>query len=264
LTPNQFECELLTGLKIRCESDAVAACRQLHSRGVRIVVLTSLDYGSTDEIVMMLSESADEQFTLRVPRLKAHFTGTGDLTAALLLAWIQEHPRELALVLEKTASTVAAVLERTMLRVSSHSRMELQLVGSKRAIENPPLEMLPSPAKCLATTGKVKAVLIHATALTGDNARLLLETIECRLAVVGSNIPDWVPERLRMSDVSIPKLCAAWKIEPSSILAVGFDDGQFNDDGVIIEVAMLTTNRRNRQPPHRRAISSLDAIRRFL
>jgi len=56
LTPNQFECELLTDTKIACELDAVAACDMLHARGVPVVVITSLDYGGPDEIVMMLSE----------------------------------------------------------------------------------------------------------------------------------------------------------------------------------------------------------------
>lgn len=38
LTPNQYEAELLTGMKISSEADALAACQALHARGPRTVV----------------------------------------------------------------------------------------------------------------------------------------------------------------------------------------------------------------------------------
>lgn len=38
LTPNAFEAEQLTGLKIDSENDALAACRALHERGPTTVV----------------------------------------------------------------------------------------------------------------------------------------------------------------------------------------------------------------------------------
>ncbi len=38
LTPNQYEAELLTGMKISSEADALAACQTLHARGPRTVV----------------------------------------------------------------------------------------------------------------------------------------------------------------------------------------------------------------------------------
>ena len=50
LTPNQFEAELLTGVTIATESDALGACQALHEAGPASVVLTPLD----------LEEDADE------------------------------------------------------------------------------------------------------------------------------------------------------------------------------------------------------------
>lgn len=41
LTPNQFEAEILTGIKIQTESDAQRACLLLHAHGPRTVVVTS-------------------------------------------------------------------------------------------------------------------------------------------------------------------------------------------------------------------------------
>ena len=38
LTPNQYEAELLTGMKISSEADALAACQALHARGPKTVV----------------------------------------------------------------------------------------------------------------------------------------------------------------------------------------------------------------------------------
>ncbi|EGB02658.1 hypothetical protein AURANDRAFT_35023, partial [Aureococcus anophagefferens] len=97
LTPNQFECELLTGVAVNSEADAVRACAALHARGVPLVCLTSLDYVGGDRIAMLLSERLDdarsEQYVLELPRLRGRYTGTGDLTAALLLAWLKAHPR---------------------------------------------------------------------------------------------------------------------------------------------------------------------------
>ena len=38
---------------------------------------------------------------VRIPRLDAHFTGTGDLFASLLTAWHHRHPKDLKIVLQK-------------------------------------------------------------------------------------------------------------------------------------------------------------------
>lgn len=51
---------------------------------------------------------------MEVPKLDAVFTGTGDLFASVLLAWLYRHPNDLALACEATVSTVQAVLRRTL------------------------------------------------------------------------------------------------------------------------------------------------------
>lgn len=148
-TPNQFEAELLTGVQIRSEEDATRACDSLHAIGVPVVVITTLDYTRDQGFVsMMLSEKRKEstlsvQHVVQVPLLRASFTGSGDLTSALLLAWMDEHPDDLPLALEKTAATVHGVLEATTRRVQQHQQNnqvppELDIVGSKRIIEVPP------------------------------------------------------------------------------------------------------------------------------
>lgn len=148
-TPNQFEIELLTGIKIESEDDAARACEELHKIGVPIVVVTTLDYALVrGSVLMMLSErrgGCSVQHIVEVPLLQARFTGSGDLTSALLLAWMTEHPTDLPLALEKTAASVYGVLEATTRR--SPARLygdrivppELDIIGSKSIIEHPPI-----------------------------------------------------------------------------------------------------------------------------
>jgi pyridoxal/pyridoxine/pyridoxamine kinase len=54
------------------------------------------------------------RFGVRVPRLKASFTGTGDLTAALLLANSVKFPGSFAVALERSAAAVFAACDRTL------------------------------------------------------------------------------------------------------------------------------------------------------
>ena len=51
---------------------------------------------------------------MEIPKVDAIFTGTGDLFASLLLAWLYRYPDDLALACETTVSTVQAVLSRTL------------------------------------------------------------------------------------------------------------------------------------------------------
>ena len=68
---------------------------------------------------MVASRRTDDgavlQWSLRLPRLPQHFTGTGDLTAALLLAWSHKlsRPEQLADVLERVGASLQAVLALT-------------------------------------------------------------------------------------------------------------------------------------------------------
>jgi pyridoxine kinase len=115
ITPNMFEAEKLTGMSIKSDADAVRACKAIHDRGPSIVVLTSLEYEGDGEgekitcIASQMQEGEQKLHRLLIPRVPAPhggYTGTGDLSAALLLAWTHHHPNELQLALEKTVSTL--------------------------------------------------------------------------------------------------------------------------------------------------------------
>ncbi|XP_013421781.1 pyridoxal kinase [Lingula anatina] len=151
ITPNQFEAELLTDIKINSEADAMKAMHCLHDRGINTVVISSTDLGSENVLIAMGSSTKNGSKTgirLEIPKLPANFTGTGDLFAALLLAWMDKHAGNLKLACEKTISTIQVILKRT-LKVAqelagpgnhpSPGQLELRLIQSKRDIENPEL-----------------------------------------------------------------------------------------------------------------------------
>lgn len=158
ITPNQFEAELLSGIKINSEKDAFKAMDILHSKGTKAIVITSSELGSKDTLVALGSSLNDSSsgdgerscIKMEIPKLsEIIFTGTGDLFASLLLVWMQKHPGNLQLACEKTMSTVQAVLRRTIAAAEelagqgnkpNSAQTELRLIKSVNDILNPKLD----------------------------------------------------------------------------------------------------------------------------
>lgn len=149
VTPNQFEVEKLTGIKITSEEDAIEAMKILHSKGPKTVVISSSEFSSDGSITSLASTVANgkkEVYKVQFQKLNAVFVGTGDLFAACLLAWL-EKDKDLKLALEKTIATLQSVIKRTFEKAKAlagegnrptPAQMELQLVQSKTDIEAPP------------------------------------------------------------------------------------------------------------------------------
>ncbi|XP_068905799.1 pyridoxal kinase [Tenebrio molitor] len=143
ITPNQFEVELLTDVKINNVEDAWKAVDVLHSKGCRTVVVSSTELGNEKYLLALASNKVGASInkaTIKIPKLPASFTGTGDLFAALLLAWMHKTNNQLKESLERTVSTLQAVLKRTLSSAKgdvSAKAMELKLIQSKNDIQNP-------------------------------------------------------------------------------------------------------------------------------
>ena len=148
VTPNQFEVEQLTGVTIKTMEDAKNACQILLDMGPSLVFITSLELtdhaeSSDEPVITVLSarrnEIGDEFWRIDSPLFPGHFTGTGDLTAALLLGHTAKTPNDLKGCMEKVVSTMHAVIERTH-NASGKTVLskELKLIASKNDIENPP------------------------------------------------------------------------------------------------------------------------------
>ena len=65
-------------------------------------------------LFLLIEDGSKTSLQINMPKLPAHFTGTGDLFAALLLAWLHYHSDNIKLACEKTVSTMQDVLKRTL------------------------------------------------------------------------------------------------------------------------------------------------------
>jgi pyridoxine kinase len=141
LTPNQFELGLLAGTHPRSLPAARAAAAGLSARmrpdGPRLVLVTSLVTDATPpSMIDLLLHGPGGDFLLRRPRLARHFSGAGDLLAALFLGRLLgglAPPGALAM----SVSAVEAVLAAT-------GADELALIAAQDALARPP--PLPAPA----------------------------------------------------------------------------------------------------------------------
>ncbi|KAJ8012688.1 hypothetical protein DPEC_G00045490 [Dallia pectoralis] len=157
LTPNQFEAELLTGRKINTEKDALEVMDMLHQMGPDTVVLTSTDLTSPrgDQFLVALGSQkivrpdgikCIQKIRMDMPKVDAVFVGTGDLFAAMLLAWTHLNPNDLKAACEKTVSVMHHVIKRTMTHANemagpgnrpNPAQLELRMIQSKKDIEDP-------------------------------------------------------------------------------------------------------------------------------
>jgi pyridoxine kinase len=154
LTPNQFEAELLTDIKITDIESAKAAMLKLHNMGAKMVVISSSDLALEKDTLVALASNfkngTSESLKIDIPKLPFDFTGTGDLFAALLLAWTHRHPDNLKLACEMVLSTMHQVLKKTLAwsqrnkkegKDLSVAQTELRLIQCKNDIENPQLSI---------------------------------------------------------------------------------------------------------------------------
>jgi len=160
VTPNQFEVEQLTGIHIETLDDALKACRALHDMGPSLVFITSMILDETSDKMTIIAsrrsqmmkdggESEDEAWKIETPILDGVYTGTGDLTASLMLGHTAKNPEDLKGALEKVISTMQLVIQRTQQHAMQNaqtddwkddvSARELQLIQSKKDIEDPSL-----------------------------------------------------------------------------------------------------------------------------
>ncbi|KAJ6795508.1 pyridoxal kinase [Iris pallida] len=149
LTPNQFEVEHLTGLRITSEKDGLEACNILHAAGPAKVVITSLNID--DNLLLIGSHQKvkgepPEQFKIMIPKIPAYFTGTGDLMTALLLGWSNKYPDYLERASELAVSSLQALLQRTLADYeragfdTQSSSLEIRLIQSQEEIQNPQIK----------------------------------------------------------------------------------------------------------------------------
>ncbi|XP_051176734.1 pyridoxal kinase [Leptopilina boulardi] len=147
ITPNQFELELLTGLTVKSMSDLKTAIEYLHGKGPKTVAISSSFIDN--KLISVTSSSKDNTIIkIVIPKIPAIYTGSGDLFAALLLAHTFLE-KGLKIALEKTINTLFEVLQKTYEhsltlkdeKMQQSRKIELQLIQSKKCIENPNIQL---------------------------------------------------------------------------------------------------------------------------
>jgi len=290
LTPNQFEAELLADRKIGSLAEAIEVCEVLHKLGPSTILLTTLDVpDATDDgacVAMLLSEAGGQKWLLKPPRIEGSYTGTGDLTSAMFLAWRHMHPYEAPLALEKAASVLRGVIQETVTvnksREVKGKRVlpELRLIQSKNIIEHPPMGM-----QChLATPLGLRCVSINLDSLLDEQLQgmklcsTLLGDKGVQLALSSASLPkiDKVKEEFRLgeevlaatSDKVVAECCAKWGIQASAVLLVGGSAAELSAGKAVgcHSVAVLTQANESSELMAAAdfAISSLEALGRFL
>lgn len=152
VTPNQFEAEILSEIKIESEENAWKSLDWFHNKGVQVGVITSTSLSaSTGFINIFLSvktKTSHDKYKLEVPVLGngLSFGGTGDLFTALFLAH-SEITNNFSIALEKASATLHEVIKNTLnelpnevlvfQRLCRPDEKELRIIQSKAAIENP-------------------------------------------------------------------------------------------------------------------------------
>ncbi|XP_023012060.1 pyridoxal kinase [Leptinotarsa decemlineata] len=145
ITPNLFETELLTDMRITKIDDVWKAIEILHEKGCQTVVISSAEIGQNKDTLSVFASTkkgdSTQKLSMQLKKLPINFIGTGDLFAALFLSWMHKSSYNLKESLEKTIATLQAVLKRTSEGLQDRDltprNIELKLVQSKLDIEKP-------------------------------------------------------------------------------------------------------------------------------
>lgn len=148
VTPNQYELELLTDTTVSTVEEVWDAINILHAKGCKTVVISSSTLADENCLLGFASrKSSDEtvRAMIKIPKVPANFTGTGDLFTALFLAWMHKTNNNVKFSLENTIATLQDVLKKTFQYAEGTSitprNLELKLIQSKKFIEEPAVEI---------------------------------------------------------------------------------------------------------------------------
>ena len=135
ITPNAFELETLSGIKVATLAEAVKAAHSLLALGPKIVLVTSLVHrGTAPGMIEMLLVTAEANWRVATPFLTIDPlpNGAGDTVAALFLAHLLNGlaPSE---AMGKAAASIFAVMEATR----QAGTRELRLIAAQDQLVEP-------------------------------------------------------------------------------------------------------------------------------
>jgi pyridoxine kinase len=135
ITPNQFELEALTGIKIAPGGnirEARAAIDKIHALGPKVALVTG--YREDGGQIAMLASDRSSVYRVRTPvfGFAEPASGSGDLTTAVFLSRYLE-TRDIKRALELTAGSIFGIFKATW----EAGRRELALIAAQAEIETP-------------------------------------------------------------------------------------------------------------------------------
>ncbi|CCW68030.1 unnamed protein product [Phytomonas sp. Hart1] len=159
LTPNYFEASVLSGVDVKDLSSAITAAEWFHTKGTACVVIKSfpvLDDPSQLQFLVSIAERnpkdrslvlPPKMFTGKLRRFQGHYTGTGDIFGASLLAFYHNHSLETAV--GKAMSVLQDLIKTTYERCggekASLSARELRVTDSTESLLRPKAKVLVEP-----------------------------------------------------------------------------------------------------------------------
>ena len=129
ITPNLFELEALTDMKVNSYEEAKKACQMLHKKGPKIIIVTSFHTeNNQNENIEMLLSTKEGMWSITTPYLPIETppNGAGDAVSALFLGfYLKLHDPVKAF--EKMTMAIFSIFEETYKK----GTRELQLIGAQ-------------------------------------------------------------------------------------------------------------------------------------
>jgi pyridoxine kinase len=133
ITPNQFELEALTGLRVSTLAEVLNAADAAAGLGPEVVLVTSvLRQDGPPGTIDMVAVTADGAWLVTTPRLPQTFSGSGDVTAATFLARLLS-TWDVPGALAHTAAVIYGLLEVT----ADSGGTELALIAAQDELVRP-------------------------------------------------------------------------------------------------------------------------------
>jgi len=133
ITPNQFELEALTGLRVSTMGEVLNAADAARRLGPEVVLVTSvLRQDGPPGTIDMVAVNAEGAWQVTTPRLPQTFTGSGDVTAATFLATLLD-TGDVSGALAHTAAVIYGLL----LVTAASGGTELALIAAQDELVHP-------------------------------------------------------------------------------------------------------------------------------
>jgi pyridoxine kinase len=133
LTPNHFELDFLSGVSSRNIGEIRKALADIHARGPRVILVTSVELDDTPtESLDLVASDGGLLWRLRTPKAPIKVSGAGDVIAALFLShWLER--RDAADALARAGSAVYGLVAAT----AEAGSKELALIAAQSELISP-------------------------------------------------------------------------------------------------------------------------------